>query len=248
MFTRFMTLKYRLPARGGGVQMRGIDIVARALVTSSRYRYQAREVNLAVLDTREVPKSVPTETEAAIDPFLNFLADKLEPKMTEPNVWLFIIDSKEDVATATKFAALRLAEYDCEASKYVPCKAEMLNNVTSRSAAPDVHLLFLFKKENQFANNARELMKSEYRAPGETCPYYRDSSKNTESKWRINPTELRMEFYLEILHVFAAPEENVLGIYTGGKFMLASKVGATNLVPIIVDSRIMLVFTYFIEL
>jgi len=45
-----------------------------------------------------------------------------------------------------------------------------------------------------------------------------------ESKWRINPTELRMEFYLDILQAFATPEENILRIYTRAKLMLATKV------------------------
>jgi hypothetical protein len=54
--------------------------------------------------------------------------------------------------------------------------------------------------------------------------YYLDPSKNTEAKWRIEASELRMEFYLEILHAFAKREENVLGLYSGAKFMLAAKV------------------------
>ena len=33
-----------------------------------------------------------------------------------------------------------------------------------------------------------------------------------------------MEFYLDILQAFAKSEENVVGIYTGAKFMLAAKV------------------------
>jgi len=55
MFTRFITLKYQVPKLQGGVDIRGIDIVVKALVTSSHYKYLARELNLVVLDTRQGP-------------------------------------------------------------------------------------------------------------------------------------------------------------------------------------------------
>ena len=56
MFTKFMKLKYRLPKLAGGVEIRGIDVSARALVMTSTSRYHRREVNLAVLDLPRDPK------------------------------------------------------------------------------------------------------------------------------------------------------------------------------------------------
>ena len=58
----------------------------------------------------------------------------------------------------------------------------------------------------------------------QTCVYYTDPSKNNEGKWRLRPTELRMEFYMNILQDFAAASENILAVFTGRKFMLAGKV------------------------
>ena len=55
MFQRFMMLKYKLPKPLGGVQIRGIDINKKALVKSSQYQHHHREVNLAVMDIRELP-------------------------------------------------------------------------------------------------------------------------------------------------------------------------------------------------
>jgi len=83
-------------------------------------------VNLPILDIRQVPQSLPSKIEATIDPFLNFLTDKLEP-----NVWLFIVDGKDDLSALTQFVALKLAKYNCMMFNYVPCKAKMLNNITS---------------------------------------------------------------------------------------------------------------------
>lgn len=223
MFSRFMMLKYQLPEPPGQVQVRGIDFTAKALVTSKNYTYDERQVNLAVLDVRVIPRSKGTEGQSTIDPFLNFLVQKLETKLTEANVWLFILGGKEDVKAATRFAHMKLSGYDAVGSTYVPSRAEMLDNVTNRGTAPDVPLLFLFKKDSEFASAAQKCMKSKYDTPP-NCVYYFDSSKNTEAKWRIHPAELRMEFYLQVLHAFAAPNENVLGIFSGPKFMLAAKV------------------------
>ena len=58
----------------------------------------------------------------------------------------------------------------------------------------------------------------------QTCVYYTDPSKNNEGKWRLRPTELRMEFYVNILQDFAAALKNILAVFTGRKFMLAAKV------------------------
>ena len=66
-------------------------------------------------------------------------------------------------------------------------------------------------------------MKGVYTTP-QTCVYYTDPSKNNEGKWRLRPTELRMEFYVNILQDFAAASENILAVFTGRKFMLARKV------------------------
>ena len=56
-----------------------------------------------------------------------------------------------------------------------------------------------------------------------------------ESKWKVEPSELRMEFYLDILQAFAKSEENVVGIYMEAKFMLVAKV---RLILLNLQSRI----------
>jgi len=68
----------------------------------------------------------------------------------------------------------------------------------------------------------------EYYALWETCLYYKDFVENTESKWKINPTKLQMDFYLDILQAFTTSNENVLRIYTRAKFMLATKITNFN--------------------
>ena len=237
MFNRFMKLKYQLPKLAGGVQIRGVDPDAKALVRSKAYQYVAREVNLAVMDIREVPIGKATKVLSSLDQFLEFVVKELDLAVTQPNVWLLICQDKEDVEDCTSFVVQHLKEYEHALSSYVPSKAEMLNNVSNRGKSPHVPLVFLFKKDNDFANASKAIMRSLYDIPAQ-CVYYLDASRNMEAKWWFEPTELRMEFYLDILRDFAKPEENVIGIYTGAKFMLAAKVCSLLFFQIIVESRV----------
>ena len=186
-----------------------------------------RELKFSVLDCRSVPMVTATETTIAIDPFLRCMGEKLEPAITNPNLWLFIVEDDDDMVAAIKFAETRMPEFDIMHSTYIPSKAEMLNNISTRGTAPDVPLLFLFKQGNVYADKARRRMKGVYTTP-QTYVYYTDPSKNNEGKWRVQPTELRMEFYLNILQDFTAASENILAMFTGRKFMLATKVKIPN--------------------
>ena len=170
-----------------------------------------------------MPRVKATETIVAIDPFLCCVGEKLEPPITEPNIWLFIVKDDGDRVAAIKFAETRMPKFDIMQSTYIPSKAEMLNNVSTRGTAPDVPLLFLFKRRNAYADEAHRRMKGVYTTP-QMCVYYTDPSKNNEGKWRVRPTELRMEFYLNILQDFTAASKNILAVFTGRKFMLAAKV------------------------
>jgi len=59
-----------------------------------------------------VPSSKPTEAKAMLDPFLDFLIEKLESKMTDPNMWLLILNYKEDFRVDKKFDTLKLKNYE----------------------------------------------------------------------------------------------------------------------------------------
>ena len=170
-----------------------------------------------------MPRVKATETTAAINPFLRCVGEKLEPAITDSNLWLFIVEDDDDMNAAMKFVDTRMPEFDIMHSTYIPSKAEMLNNVSTRGTAPDVPHLFLFKRGNAYVDEACRRMKGIYITPV-TCVYYTDPSKNNEGKWRLRPMELRMEFHLNILQDFEAASENILAVFTGRKFMLAAKV------------------------
>ena len=193
-----------------------------SLERSTSFVYMKRVLNFSVLDCRSVLRVKASETTAAIDPFLCCVGEKLEPAITTPNLWLSIVKDDDDRVATIKFAEIRMPEFDIMHSTYISSKAKMLNNVSTRATAPDVPLLFLFKRGNAYADEARRRMKGIYTTPI-TCVYYTDPSKNNEGKWRLRLTELRMEFYLNILQDFTAASENILAVFTGRKFMLAAK-------------------------
>ena len=190
---------------------------------STSFIYTERVLNFSVLDCRSKPRVKASETTAAIDPFLRCVGEKLKPAITTPNLWLFIVEDDDDRVAAMKFVETKMPEFEIIHSMYIPSKAEMLNNVSTHGTAPDVPLLFLFKRGNAYADEARRRMKGIYTTP-QTCVYYTDPSKNNEGKRRLRPTELRMEFYLNILQDFAAASENIFAMFMGGKFMLAAKI------------------------
>jgi len=61
---------------------------------------------------------------------------------------------------------------------------------------------------------------------------------NTEAKLRVHQSKLKMEFYIDILQSFALKRENVLSMYSGSKFLLATKVRIRNCLLIIFESKI----------
>jgi len=56
----------------------------------------------------KVPKAKEIETKIDLDLFFKILVVKLEPKMNEPNVSLFISNNKVTVKVAIKFATFNM--------------------------------------------------------------------------------------------------------------------------------------------
>ena len=83
-----------------------------SLERSTSFVYTERVLNFSILDYRSVPRMKALETTAAIDPFLRFVGEKLEPAITTPNLWLFIVEDDDDKVAAIKFAETRMLEFD----------------------------------------------------------------------------------------------------------------------------------------
>jgi hypothetical protein len=51
-----------------------------------------------------------------------------------------------------------------------------------------------------------------------------EAGKYQELKYRLSSSELRMEFYLDLLFDFCRPRDRFLGVYSGSKCLVAAKV------------------------
>ena len=110
-----------------------------------------------------------------------------------------------------------------------------------------MYLLFLLKLGDDHASRLQQNVKVEFVVPSDV-PYYLEVGRHNEVKYRVKPSKLKMEFYLEIMKLFCRAGENFVGIHYGSKCLLAAKVchflrTASSQSCIILDSRIMLVPT-----
>ena len=119
MLAQFLKLKYRTFRPRGGVQVQGVDIANCSLERSTTFVYTERELNFSVLDSRSVPRVKAIETTIAIDPFLRCVGEKLEPPITDPNLWLFIFEDNVDRVATIKFVETRMPEFDIMHSTYI---------------------------------------------------------------------------------------------------------------------------------
>jgi hypothetical protein len=139
-----------------------------------------------------------------------------------PAMWLWIVNSTNRLEQAAEYAKESFTNYTIRESKYIPEKNERLYDGSARKQSPDVFLLFMVKNGDTEAEGLRGKILSEYRAPD--IPYYLETGKYQELKYRLSSSELRMEFYLDLLFDFCRPGDRFLGIYSGSKCLVAAKV------------------------
>jgi hypothetical protein len=144
------------------------------------------------------------------------------PSISMPAMWLWIVNSGNRLAQAAEYARESFTNYTIQESKYIPAKNERLYDNSARKQSLDVFLLFLVKKGDKEAEGLRGKILSEYCAPD--IPYYMEAAKYQELKYRLSSSELRMEFYLDLLVDFCRPGDRFLGVYSGSKCLVAAKV------------------------
>jgi hypothetical protein len=82
--------------------------------------------------------------------------------------------------------------------------------------------MFLVKTGDSEAKSLKVKIWFEYRASN--LPYYLESKKYLELKYRLSSGELRMQFYLDHLHDLCKPRDSFLGVYIGPKCLVTMKV------------------------
>ena len=167
------------------------------------------------------------------------------PNFSEASVWLWILESEVRARQSADFVKRFMPEYESTYSVYHSSRNERLNDAKTRAPPAVVYLLFLLKHGDDRASRLRQNVKAEF-AVSSDVSYYLEVGRYNEVKHRVEPSELKMEFYLEIMKLFCRAGENFVGIHCGLKCLLAAKVchflqTANSQSCIILDSRIMFV-------
>ena len=155
--------------------------------------------------------------------FIHRMRRMSKPTFTNPYVWLWIHSSKERTKQSMAFVRRFLPKYETIQSVYHLSKNEHLDDAKTCAPPASVHLLFLFKRRDDRASRLCQNVRKEFTVPSDV-PYYTDVGRYMEAKYHVYANELRMEFYFELLNLFCRAGENIIGIHSGAKFMLAEKV------------------------
>ncbi len=153
---------------------------------------------------------------------LKSFQEKKKPLLEEVGTWLFICSDLTEQNQALHYVQSNevLREYQMDYSDYWPARHERMGDYSPNNskAVEKVYLTFL-----QNPNNAVLITpKLAYRAPN-TDVFNKPRAYN-ELRYRINNTELRMEFYLGILKRFCFAGRSVMSLFAGAKFTCAAMV------------------------
>ena len=154
--------------------------------------------------------------------FMNMFVTADFPTVTEPSMWLWICGDKETELKATQLAgkAMFTANYVKKYATYEPAKFERFEDLpaTNKSARAPVCLLFLIRKSEKAKFN----IPATFQAPD--TPMYTKPRKYHKLQYRIQSTELRMEFYLHLFELFCRPGDTVYSVFNGTKILCAGLV------------------------
>ena len=186
----------------------------------------SEQLKLAVMDFRRLPgftsKGEDSLEKPYFDMFMNMFVTADFPTVIEPPVWLWICGDKETELKATQLAgkAMFTANYVKKYATYEPTKFEWLEDLpaTNKSARAPVSLLFLIRKSEKSKFN----IPATFQAPD--TPVYTKPRKYQELQYRIQSTELRMEFYLYLFKLFCRPGDTVYSVFNGTKILCAGLV------------------------
>ena len=188
---------------------------------SGSWETTSEHLKLVVMDFRRLPdfigKGEDSLEKPYFDMFMNMFVTADFPTVTKPPVWLWICGDKETELKATQLVgkAMFTANYVKKYATYEPAKFEWLEDLltTNKSARAPVSLLFLIRKSEKAKFN----IPATFQAPD--TPVYTKPRKYQELQYRIQSTELRMEFYLHLFKLFCRAGDTVYTVSNGTKIL-----------------------------
>jgi hypothetical protein len=117
--------------------------------------------------------------------------------------------------------------YDIEYSDYWPAANERLEDraANNRLARGAIFLIFPVRKSYRASKIDQIVIPKAFAAPQTTV--YTKPRKYNELEYRIDTSELRMEFYLRVLEMFCKPGDNMISVFGSGKVLYAGLVCLT---------------------
>jgi hypothetical protein len=114
--------------------------------------------------------------------------------------------------------------YDIEYSDYWLAANERLEDpsANNRLARGAVFFIFFIRKSYKASKIDPIVIPKAFAAP-QTAVYTKPRKYN-KLEYRIDTSELRMEFYLRVLEMFCKPGDNMISVFGGGKVLCAGLV------------------------
>jgi hypothetical protein len=220
----FLRLKMNFREAGGSGKFKTLDV--ESMDIHGLWTYQPdKRLLLALMDLRDTAVHCVSDDHKK-QPFFHSLLSTLRtmktPPMLKPTIWVWVVNSANRLSQAAEYTRHNFANYSIIESKYILAKNERLYDQSARKPSQDVYLLFLVQIEDSEAVRLKTKIRLEYRAPD--IPYYVEAGKYQELKYRLYASELRMEFYLDLLFDLYRPRDRFLGVFIGSKYLVAAKV------------------------
>ena len=225
IFRNFLRVKANLRPCTGHIRLRAQDSVSLSLLKEWSYDEEVVP-SFGFMDLRQAPVTAdrePGSQDPAFFSYIHRMQRMSKPAFTDPRIWLWVHSSEEHAKMSAEFVKRWLPDFETMHSMYRSFKNERLNDAKTRAPPASVFLLFSFKRGDDRASRLRANVRKEFTVPVDV-PYYSDVGRYMEVKYRIYATEMRMEFYFQLLQFFCRAGETIIGIHCGGKFMLAAKV------------------------
>jgi hypothetical protein len=188
-------------------------------------------MKLGIIDFRRTPNFMSLQESSAdrlyFLEFMTMLQRQSEPRITQLPMWLWICGTKEAEVQEFHYAHSGMFRdtYNRAYSSYLPSPNERLEDrpANNKLAKAKVYLIFIVKKSDKL-NGKSIKVPVFFEAPNTSV--YQKPCKYNELEYKIMTSELRMEFYLQILEMFYQPGDAIVSIFGGGKVVCAGVVSS----------------------
>ena len=201
---------------------------------SDVFRLTSEALTFGIIDFRFLPTYKTRHNYTLENPFFmeffKMIDDYGQPHFEDVRHWLFICGDDEDFAQVLTWVERNtLSGRKRVHSEYLPAPNERLGGhpPKSRIAMEPVKLLFLIDDNELENDGSTPEPLSQYATPDH--PLYKDNRKFNERRYAMYPSELRMEFYLQVFRTFSTTWGVVYQLYGGTKSLMASAISDSKL-------------------